>query len=202
MPEAATQVEIKDTHRSVYTQCGETSGLVASVIVEYKPLKELTARARMGANQDRRQKKKPGMSTSEVNTPKIRIQAHRKCVGTDDRPPMEETEMKEEDEVIILKELNHVTHRKELQICKKRMRNKSKTSRQEKLYADILANENNKRRKMLTRSGDKENAEIRISKDDERKKWQGMKKRKAGKVKEGARNEEREGYMKKKKKNR
>ena len=98
------------------------------MIVEYKSLKELTARTRMEVNQDRRQKKKPGMSTSEVNTTKIRIQTHRKCVGTDDRPPMKEMEIKE-DEVIILKEINHVTHRKETQICKKRMRNISKTSR-------------------------------------------------------------------------
>ena len=65
MPEAATQVEIQDTYRSVYTQCGETSGLVASVIIEYKPLKELTARARVGANGKSKGRSQPRQETRE-----------------------------------------------------------------------------------------------------------------------------------------
>ena len=38
MPEIATQVEVKDTHHSVYTQCGGQKEVVASLIVEYKAL--------------------------------------------------------------------------------------------------------------------------------------------------------------------
>ena len=50
MPEIATQTEIKDTHRNVFTQCGETKGLVTSVIVEYYAMKEISARPRKLTN--------------------------------------------------------------------------------------------------------------------------------------------------------
>ena len=45
MPEASTQTEVMDTHRSVYTQCGSASGVMATVIVELKRTKELKTQA-------------------------------------------------------------------------------------------------------------------------------------------------------------
>ena len=46
MLEISSQVEIKDTRRNVYTQCGGQGGIKASVIAEYKTMKEINARSR------------------------------------------------------------------------------------------------------------------------------------------------------------
>ena len=47
-----------DAHRSVYTQCGATSGVVATVIVELKRIKELKTQARE-INEKRRKESHP-----------------------------------------------------------------------------------------------------------------------------------------------
>ena len=79
MPEIATQVEVGDTHRNVYTQCGGQKGATISVIVECRKWKEIEARPREAMNHKRKQQKKPGMTVSTVNTKKIKVQTHRKC---------------------------------------------------------------------------------------------------------------------------
>ena len=103
MPEIATQVEIKDTRRNVYTQCGGQGGIITSVIMEYKTMKEINARPRILTNPKRKQPRKPDMKVSEVNTE--RIKTHRKCVGTEDMV----IETNEEPEITILKETNHLS---------------------------------------------------------------------------------------------
>ena len=102
MPEIATQVEVKDTRRNMYTQCGGQGGVITSVIAEYKRMKEIYARPRVLTNPKKKQLRKQGMKVSEVNTEKIKT--HRKCVGTDDIV----RETKEEPEIMIVKEINHV----------------------------------------------------------------------------------------------
>ena len=143
MPEIATQVEIKDTKRNVYTQCGGQGGITTSVIAEYKTMKEIYARPRVLTNPKKKQPRKPGMKISEVNTEKIKM--HRKCVGTDDIV----REITEEPEIMILKEINHV-NRIQIQPTPKEERKRtwrqSNLSRQEKLYADILASEAKRKR--------------------------------------------------------
>ena len=145
MPEIATQVEIKDTRRNVYTQCGGQGGIISSVIAEYKTMKEINARQRVLTNPKRKQPRKPGMKVSEANTEKVKT--HRKFVGTDDMV----IEINEESEITILKEIHHVkrnrvqtqpTPNKE----RKRTRRQANLSRQEKLYADILASEVKRKR--------------------------------------------------------
>ena len=139
MPEIATQTEIKDTHRNVSTQCGETKGLVTSVIVEYYAMKEINARPRKLTNRKKAPAVRAGIKISEANTNKTKKMTHRKCVGTDGWMP-------EEDEVIILKEINNIGQGRKpmrpLPTLKRKVSAKQgNLSRQEKLYADILANE-------------------------------------------------------------
>ena len=152
MPEITTQVEIKDTRRNVYTQCGVQGGVMTSVISEYKTMKKINARPRVLTNPKSKQPRKPGMKVSEVNTEKIKT--HRKCVGTDDIV----IETKEEPEIMILKEINHLTrNRVQRQATtnegRKRNWSQARPSRQEKLYADILAAQTKK----MKRTEEKEN---------------------------------------------
>ena len=60
-------------------------------------------------------RKKPGTSISEVNTEKMKIQTHRKCVGTEDMRLVQE-----EPEVTILKEINIIRCDRKKQIQTKR----------------------------------------------------------------------------------
>ena len=53
MLEISTQVETKDTHYHVYTQCGDQGGIVTSVIVEYKKMKEIKTQPRILTNPKR-----------------------------------------------------------------------------------------------------------------------------------------------------
>ena len=103
MPEIATQVEVRDTHRNVYTQCGGQRGATVSVIVEYRNWREIEARPREVMNHKRKQQKKPGMMVSTANMEKVKVQTHRKCVGTEDLG-----QEQEESEITILKEINDV----------------------------------------------------------------------------------------------
>ena len=169
MPEIATQVEIKDTRRNVYTQCGGQGGVMTSVIAEYKTMKEINARPRVLTNPKRKQPRKPGMNVSEVNTEKIKT--HLKCVGTDDIV----IETKEEPEIMILKEINHLTRnrvQRQATINEGRKRNwsQARPSRQEKLYADILAAQTKK----LKRTEEKENE----NEDRDKQRMDARKKRK------------------------
>ena len=50
MPEISTQTELRDTHRSVYTQCGGTSKIAVTVIRELSQLKEISVKARRNIN--------------------------------------------------------------------------------------------------------------------------------------------------------
>ena len=151
MPDVGTQVEIKDTHRKVYTQCGGSGGVIASTIVEHKKLQEMNTHPGTLSNLKRKQPRKPGMKASEVNT-ENRIKTHRKCVGTDDVV----METNEKPEIIILKEINNlkcnrVQSEAAPSVERKRTWRQANPSCQEKLYADILAGdvkrEGGKRRK-------------------------------------------------------
>ena len=103
MPEAGTETEIRDTHRNVYTQCGERNEITVAVIVEYRENKIMETRPRFLTKQKKKAPRKPNMKVSEVNTERVRKNTHGKCVGTSDHDPKEE-----EDEIIILKEINRL----------------------------------------------------------------------------------------------
>ena len=83
MPECATQTEARDTYRNVYTQCGNSKGIVESVIVEYFAMKEGNTRPRILTNKKKAREMKEGMNVSDANTEKVKKETHRKCVGTD-----------------------------------------------------------------------------------------------------------------------
>ena len=103
MPEGSTQPEVMDTHRSVYTQCGALSGVVASVIVELTRIKELKTQARE-INTKRRKKpiRKKGMKVSAAQTEKIRGSGYRKETMT------ELQKEESEEEVVVLKVISNI----------------------------------------------------------------------------------------------
>ena len=142
MPDASTQTEIKDTHRDVYTQCGEPTKVVAVVTAEFRQLPELKTQARE-INEKKRRKptRKIGMSVSEVQTDRRRDNQHRKGTETENWEPKTE-----EEEVTVLKIINHIKHESKMTQAVHMQRHKTnsrqkKLSRQEMLYADILANQ-------------------------------------------------------------
>ena len=149
MPELGTQTEVRDTHRNVYTQCGEANKITVATIVEYREMKTIDTRPRFLTKQKKKAPRKPNMKVSEANTEVIKKRTHGKCVGTSDYVPKAE-----EPEVIFLKEINHIelvksTRNKEEEnkMAKRRPRPEAKLSRQEKLYRDILEGEKNPARK-------------------------------------------------------
>ena len=168
MPEIAMQVEIKDTHRNVYTQWGATGGVIASVIVEYKKFQEINTHSRTLSSMKRKQPRKPGMKVSEVNTEKIKT--HRTCVETEDML----IETNEGPEIIILKEINNLEcNRVQSQAApneeRKRTWRKANPSRQEKLYADILAGEVKRKRGAEGKENKDKRLSERQTRDEERR---------------------------------
>ena len=111
------------------------------------------------------------MTTSGVNTERG-VKTHRKCVGTENMV----FELEEEPEVVILKEINNIRcttdqttpERKQVE---KRTWCQAKPNRQERLYADILADQ----AKKVIRTTEKENK----NEGRDRQRMDARKKRKA-----------------------
>ena len=94
MPQIATEIKARNTHRNVYTQCGEPEKVIAAVIVEYGSIKEISARPRQISNVKRKSANKAGMRVSAVYTYKVkRTNMHRKVIGTDEWMSIEEDEV-------------------------------------------------------------------------------------------------------------
>ena len=151
MPEVSTQTEVMDTHRSVYTQCRATSGVVATVIVELKRIKELKTQARE-INEKRRKKpiRKEGMKASAAQTEKIRRSGHRKETMT------ELQKEDSEEEVVVLKVISNIKRTSDVvrQAWNGENKGREKLSRQDKLYREIIESE--KRIKMKRKADDME----------------------------------------------
>ena len=166
MPEVSMQNEVMDTHRSVYTQCGATSSVVATVIVQLKRIEELKTQARE-INEKRRKKpiRKEGMKTSTAQTEKIRRSGHRKETMT------ELQKEDSEEEVVVLKVISNIKRTPNVarQARNGENKGKEKLSRQDKLYREIIESEKRNRikRKANDMEGEKENEGGRIKKSRE-----------------------------------
>ena len=159
MSEIATQTEAKNIHRNVSTQCGKPERVVVSVMTEYFAMKEINAHPRRISSRKSKPALKAGMRISVANTDKVqKSNTHRKNVGTD-----EWTLIEEEQEIIVLKEINHIKapakNAQNAATGRKRTWRQARVSRHEKLYADILRSEARGMQKRMRGIGDKENIE-------------------------------------------
>ena len=124
----------------MYTQCWGTSKIAVTVIRELSQSKEISVKARnINSRKRKRPTKQEGTRVSEVQTEKIRkVIGHREETSTGQI---------EEEEITILKVINHTSCETnaslpDLPQKKKNLIGQNKMSRREKLYRDILAEEN------------------------------------------------------------
>ena len=130
------KIKEKENARNIHSK------IAVTVIRELSQLKEISVKARnINSRKRKRPTKQEGTRVSEVQTEKIRkVIGHRKETST-------EGQIEEEEEITILKVINHTSSGTNVSLPdppqkKKNLRGQKKMSRQEKLYQDILAEEN------------------------------------------------------------